>query len=137
MAEVGRLRLDGARELRAQLKAAGHGVQELKDANLGAAEVVAAEARRTAPLGPAPGHIRDTIRPAGTQAAAIVRVGTARLPYSKPVHWGHRRPGLAQTKVPAQPWVYAAALATTDKWLPQYVQHIDRIIQTVEGTTTP
>lgn len=133
----GRLRVDGARELRASLKAAGRGVQDLKDANREAAEVVAARARRTAPVGPAPLHIADTIRAAGTQSAAIVRVGTARMPYGKPLHWGHRTGGRTPTTVAAQPWVYQAAVDTADRWLPKYLQHVDRIIRSVEGTSTP
>ena len=137
MAGVGRLRLDGARELRASLKRAERGVQDLKDANLEAAEVVAARARQTAPVGPAPVHIKDTIRAAGTQSAAIVRVGRAKAPYGKPLHWGHKTAGLTPHKIAAQPWVYEAAKDTTSRWLPKYLQHLQTIVNSVEGTTTP
>ncbi len=133
----GRLRLDGAKELRASLKRAGRDVADLKDANKAAADVVADQARKTAPVGPAPGHISETVRASGTQAAAIVRAGTARLPYGKPLHWGHKTAGVTPTKVPAQPWIYQAAVDTSAKWLPEYLQHIDRIVRSVEGTSTP
>lgn len=134
---VGRLRLDGARELRASLKAAGTGVQDLKDANKDAADVVAARAITTAPVGPPPAHIKDTIRAAGTQAAAIVRVGRKSTPYGKSLHWGHKTIGTNPHKIPAQPWVYQAAKDTSSRWLPAYEQHIARILRSVEGTTTP
>ena len=136
MAATGRLRVDGARELRAALKAAGRGVQDLKDVNREAAEIVADRARATAPEGPAPLHIRDTIRAAGTQSDAVVRVGNARMPYGKPLHWGHKTFGTARP-VAAQPWVYLAAKDTSDRWLPRYLDHLDRIVRSVEGPTTP
>lgn len=132
--DAGRLRVDGARELRASLKAAGRGVQDLKDAHKKVADVVAREAAPHAPVGPPEGgHIRDTVRTAGTQSAAIVRIGRARNPYGRPLHWGTPHRG-----IPAQPWVYDAAKRTSTEWFGIYADSIQHIIDTtVEGTPHP
>lgn len=133
MTAAGRLRVDGARQLRATLKAAGQGVQDLKDAHKKVADIVADEARPNAPVGPPEGgHIRDTMRTAGTAAEAIVRVGKARQPYGGPIHWGHKSRGIE-----AQPWVYEAAKATSDRWFGLYADAVQDIVNTVEGTSTP
>lgn len=133
MADVGRLRVDGARELRASLKRAGHDVQDLKDAHLEVAELVARVAKPLTPLGPEDGgHIRDDIRAAGTASAAIIRVGRARRPYAGPIHWGHKARG-----IDPQPWVYEAAKATSGRWTGLYTDAVQKIVDRVEGTTTP
>ena len=133
MAAAGRLRVDGARELRAQLKAAGQDLQDLKDAHKKVADVVAKEAAPDAPVGPPEGgHLKDTMRTAGTQSAAIVRIGRARNPYAGPIHWGHRSRGIT-----AQPWVYDAAKRTSDHWVGIYTDAVQDILNTVEGTPHP
>lgn len=130
---AGRLRVDGARRLRATLKAAGEDLQDLKDAHKAAADVVAAAARPRTPVGPPEGgHIRDTIRTSGTASAAIVRAGRARNPYAGPIHWGHRARGIA-----AQPWIYEAAKQTSDTWTDLYLEAVTTVVDRVEGTTTP
>lgn len=132
---VGRVRLDGGPRLRRTLKAAHGQLDDLKAVHLKVAELVADRARDTAPVGPPPDHIRDTIRAAGTASAAIVRAGKARLPYAMPLHWGHREPN--GTIVRAQPWISVAAQDTADRWIPMYETDLQRICDTVEGTTTP
>lgn len=130
----GRLRVDGARELRASLKEAGRGVQDLKDAHRKVADVVAQEARPYAPVGPPEGgHIKDTVRTSGTASAAIVRIGRARNPYGGPIHWGWRDHGIKPN-----PWVYDAAKRTAPEWFDIYATAVQKIIdETVEGTPTP
>lgn len=132
---VGRLHLTGAGPLRAALKRAAGDVQDLKDAHLRVARLVADRATETAPLGPAPGHIRDTVRAAGTARAAIVRAGRARLGYAMSLHWGHRTPGGGL--VPAQPWIATAAADLAPRWTEFYLTDIRKIVDTVERTTTP
>lgn len=131
--EAGRLRVDGARELRASLKRAGRDVQDLKDAHKKVADLVADRARPDAPVGPeSGGHIKDTVRTSGTASAAIIRVGRARMPYAGPIHWGHKARGIA-----AQPWIYDAAKDTSDRWVDVYTDAVQTILDSVEGTTTP
>jgi hypothetical protein len=124
------LEVDGARQLRASLKRAGLSVQDLKDAHRQVAELVAAKAVPDAPR--RTGRLASTVRPAGTQSAAIVRAGSARVPYAGPIHWGHPSRGIA-----AQPWLAEAAEDTQDTWETTYLKALEAIIETVEGTTTP
>lgn len=139
---LGRVHVDpaGARRLRATLKAAGRDVGDLKAAHLQAAELVAARARQTAPVGPAPVHVRDTIRASGTATAAIIRAGKARVDYALSVHWGYQHSpdhdGI-RTVVKANPWIAKAAQDLAPRWMPIYLAALQQIIDSVEGTTTP
>lgn len=120
------LQVEGARELRRALKAAGVGIQDLKDANRQVADVVLAAAdppHRT-------GRLAGSERAAGTQAAAIVRAGGARTPYAGPIHWGW-----PARNIVANPWITRAAESTEARWMAEYQQHIDTIIRAVERTT--
>jgi len=136
-AAVGRIKLDGGRQLRAALAKAEGALDDLADVNKRVAGIVADRARETAPVGdPADGNIRDTVRPAGSKTAAIVRAGFAkRSPYGMPLHWGHRTD--SGTVVPAQPWVAAAAQDTAPRWTQLYESELERIVATVERTATP
>lgn len=140
---TGRLRVEGGPRLRATLKAAGRQLEELVELHRRIAELVADRARDTAPVGPPSVHLRDTIRASGTKAAAIVRAGNARsgragVGYALAVHWGHRRPEkLGGAVVKAQPWISTAAQELAPRWTSLYADEVQRILDTVEGTTTP
>jgi hypothetical protein len=134
-APVGRIRVEGGPRLRATLKAAGQQLQDLTALHKRVAEVVADRARGTAPVGPPPTHVRDTVRAAGTKAAAIVRAGKARVPYAMPLHWGHKTP--TGRLVKAQPWIAQAAQDTAPAWTHLYETELQKITDSVEGTTTP
>jgi hypothetical protein len=121
--------VDGARELRASLKRAGVGVQDLKDAHRKVADMVAAEAEPKAPR--RSGRLAGTMRAAGTQSAAIVRVGRSSVPYAGPIHWGWEARGIK-----AQPWIAEAADREFEPAQQLYLQALEAIIATVEGTTT-
>jgi hypothetical protein len=101
-------------------------IQDLKDANLQVAQAVldaARPPRRT-------GRLAASERAAGTQAAAIVRAGGARVPYAGPIHWGWPLRNIA-----AQPWIQEAAESTEGRWLATYQHHIDTIIRAIEEVT--
>jgi len=136
---AGRIHVDGAPRLRAALKRAAGSVQDLKDAHRKVAEIVADRATETAPIGPPPVHVRDTIRAAGTARAAIVRAGKARVPYAMSLHWGHQTPAGVNGRhvVKAQPWISQAAQDLAPRWTAVYLAALDKIIDTVERTTTP
>jgi hypothetical protein len=129
----GRIQVDGARQLRASLKQAERGVQDLKDTHLAVARLVddAADADPRRPRR-ITGALDASSRPAGTQREALVRIGRARVPYAGPVHWGwparHIRPN---------PWVYRAVREHEDPALDLYLQHMNTIIDRIEGTHTP
>lgn len=124
------LQVDGARQLRASLKRAGVSLQDLKDAHRQVADLVLDAGRPNVPV--ASGRLRDSGRAAGTQSAAIVRYGGARTPYAGPVHWGWPAHG-----IPARPWAADAAERTENTWSRVYLQALETIIATVEGTHIP
>jgi hypothetical protein len=123
------LRVDGARQLRATMKAAGLKLDDLKAAHLAVAQLVDRAARPNAPVGET-GRLAASERPAGTQSAAIVRAGSARVPYAGPIHWGWPK-----RHIVAQPWLYDAAANTETAWLALYLKAIESVLDTIEGAT--
>jgi hypothetical protein len=120
------LRVDGAKQLRASLKAAGVKLDDLKAAHLAVAQLVHRAAQPQAPV--RTGRLAASERPAGTQSAAIVRAGSKAVPYAGPIHWGWPKKHIV-----AQPWIYEAAGRTEVAWLGQYLHAIEAVIATVEG----
>lgn len=120
------LEVDGARQLRRALKQAGINVQDLKDAHREAAELVKRAADPDAPR--RSGALASSTRAAGTQAAAIVRAGSARVPYAAPIHWGW-----PARHIDAQPWIADAAERTEPEWTQEYLDHLETIINAIEG----
>jgi hypothetical protein len=112
------LRVDGARQLRASLKAAGVKLDDLKAAHLAVAQLVHRVAQPHAPAE----------RPAGTQSSAIVRAGSAAVPYAGPIHWGWPK-----RHITAHPWIADAAASTEAAWLGQYMHALERVIDTIKG----
>lgn len=132
--------VDGARELRRTLKKAGVDVKDnLKASHKSAAQIVMTRGADLCPVAPVsmssavPGLLRDSLRAAGTQTAAIVRAGNNRktakgVPYAGAIHWGwHKRnirPNLFLTR---------AASETEPKWVEEYMNHMNEIIDKVKG----
>jgi hypothetical protein len=122
--------VQGLKTLRKTLKAAGISLQDLKDAHATVARTVAHRAGERAPV--RTGRLRGDIRSAGQQAAAVVSVGRASIPYANPIHWGWRARGIKPN-----PFIYAAADDTRDQWERQYLAALEKIIDTVEGAPKP
>lgn len=122
--------VDGMRTLRASLKRAGLSLQDLKDAHSQVAQLVV---RAAAPRAPRrSGALAATGRGSGTQSAAVVRAGRASVPYAGPIHWGW-----PSRHIPAQPWLYEAAVASQDQWTGLYLRALQHIIDQVEGAPGP
>jgi hypothetical protein len=142
---TGRIKLEGGPRLRATLKSAAGKLEDLAALNKRVADLVADEARRTAPVGPPAVHVRDTIRTSGTKTAAIVRAGNNKkgprgVAYAMAVHWGYQsRPDRdgAREVVKARPWISQAAQDLAPRWTALYVDQLQTIVDSVEGTTTP
>jgi hypothetical protein len=118
--------VEGLRQLRRSLKAAGLSLQDLKDAHAQVAQLVV---RAAAPRAPRrTGRLVATDRAAGTQTAAIVRAGRASVPYAGPIHWGW-----PARHIPAQPWLYDAAVQSREEWTGLYLHALEDIIDKVEG----
>lgn len=136
MADPG-VRVDGARQLRASLKAAGETLEDLKGAHREAADIAA---RASAALAPdRSGGLRATIRGAGTNTAGIIRAGKKSVPYAAAVHWGRRfwpnksHPRSTRSVVLGQPFLSEGAQDSEGRWLPIYEAVLDTAIDKVKG----
>lgn len=116
----------GAAELRRTLKAAGEDLAQLKEPNADVAGIVSRAAGTGAPR--RTGRLASTIRPGATRKAAVIRVGTARVPYAPVIHWGWGRRHIA-----ADPWVSRAAQSSEPQWTQAYRAAVVRILATVRG----
>lgn len=126
------VKVEGLNTLRRTMREAGVAMDDLKEAHARVAAVVVARARATVPVGPPTAHLKDTIRGAGQQSAAVIRVGYASLPYSNPVHWGW-----PARHIKAQPFVWDAIADTQAQWFDDYVTALNTIIDRVEGAPGP
>ncbi|MET0995457.1 MAG: HK97 gp10 family phage protein [Mycobacterium sp.] len=122
--------VQGLRTLRRTLKAAGLSLQDLKDAHADVARVVVVAAAPRAPR--RTGKLVSTDRGSGTQSAAVVRAGGARVPYAGPIHWGW-----PARHIKAQPWLYDAAVASQQRWEGVYLTALEHIIDKIEGAPGP
>jgi hypothetical protein len=120
------VQVDGVRELRASLKRAGDDLGDMKDANAAVAGMVAGRASSLAPR--VSGRLAASVRGNRAAASAVVKVGTASLPYAGPVHWGWPARHIA-----ANPFAVNAAHDTEPAWTATYLDAIDRIIGKVRG----
>lgn len=119
-------RIEGARQLRRTLKAAGREVTDLKGVHLDVARIVATEARRRAPV--RTGTLRDSLKPAGYTASAIIRAASRTVPYGNPVHWGWARRGIRPN-----PFVLEAADARREEVENAYLRSIEKITDSIKG----
>lgn len=122
------LQVRGSRQLRATLRRAGDDLGELKAVHARIGSLVAAAAARAAPH--RTGALAADVRSSGTNTAAIIRSGRARLPYAGPIHWGWPSRGIR-----AQPFMTDAAANTEGTWVGMYVAAVDTILANVQGAT--
>lgn len=120
------IEVEGAAQLRRTLKAAGDDLGDLKAAHRAAAAVVAGAAARAAPK--RTGRLAGNIRPAGTKTAAIIRSGSAAVPYANPIHWGWPAHNIA-----AALYISGPAKQTESTWVALYQTEVKRIIGKVKG----
>lgn len=121
-----RVEVEGVRELRRTLRAAGDDLSDLKAANLAAAEIAADAARGRAPV--LTGALAGDIRAAGTKTAGIIRAGRKRIPYAGAIHWGWPARGIT-----ARPYLADGAKASESVWVPLYQRALDDALEKVKG----
>lgn len=121
--------IEGARELRRQLRAAGDDMEDLKEINRAAAEIAAGAARMRAPRDS--GALAGDIRASGTKTAGVIRAGRKRLPYAGPIEWGWPARGIAP-----HPYLTAGAKATEPVWVPMYEKAVKNALDKVKGKRT-
>lgn len=126
MAKRPLVQVDGARELRRTLRAAGDDLEDLKAANLQAAQIAATAARARAPR--LTGQLAGDIRASGTKTAGTIRAGRKKIPYAGPIHWGWPARGIE-----ARPYITEGAQATESIWVPLYQELMDEALAKVKG----
>ena len=114
----------GLRTLQRTMRKAGVDIADLKDAHQRASRIVSDASRSRCPV--LTGALRASVR--GNRAAykAIVRAGSARVPYARPVHWG--RDGRS-----GRPFISQAAQATETRWVEEYRKDVEKIVGKVRG----
>ena len=134
----GTVQVEGLRELRKELKAAGDDLSDLKDINTQAATLVARHV--SAPVHT--GRLAASVRPAGTKTTAIIRAGKKTVPYANAVHWGRKvwpsqRSTSKRGRFPApftgQAFLSDAAQDTQSQWLDLYMSRVNTILDSING----
>lgn len=128
MAAQSAVEVVGEKELRRAFREIGDktSARQLKEAHKAAAEIVAKQARYEVPK--RSGALGATIRAAGLQASAVVRAGTAKVPYAAPIHFGW-----ARHHISPQPFLYKAADRRISEVVDEYERQIESIINTALG----
>lgn len=126
MAKRPLVEVEGARQLRKTLRAAGDDLEDLKAANQQAASIAATAAKAGAPR--VSGTLAGDIRASGTKTAGIVRAGRKKIPYAGPIHWGWPARGIE-----AQPYMTEGAQRTESIWVPLYQELMDDALKKVKG----
>lgn len=119
-------RVDGARELRRTLKAAGRDLGDLKEAHGSAGAVILPRVKGKAPR--RSGRLAGNIRASAAATSLTVRAGGARVPYAGPIHWGWKK-----RNIKAQPWITEEIRSTQPVLVAVYQAAVGRIIRTVRG----
>ena len=80
------VRVEGLNRYLRDLKKFGASIDDLKDIMYGIGQHVADEAKTLAPV--RTGALQDSIRASKAQRTAVIRAGSAKVPYSSFVEWG-------------------------------------------------
>ena len=118
--------VEGARELRRTLKAAGDDLSDLTKVNATISRYVAMRAAAMSPR--KSGRLAGSLRGSQAKASATVRAGGARIPYAGVIHYGW--PG---HHIRAQPFLVDAAHQTEPTWTKYYLAEVERIIGHIHG----
>lgn len=125
------IEVDGARELRRQLKKVEGGIADLKAQHAAAAKTVEERAYVLAPR--RTGHLANTLRSSGQVSGGIVRAGYASVPYAGPIHFGWPfRPNPAKGwmggPIPPNPWMYDALDERRDEVIAMFEERVAGLI---------
>lgn len=126
MSSTPAVQVQGAKELRKTLKAAGDDLSELKAVNQAVGNMVVGVARGLAPV--RSGVLAGSIRATRAAGGVGIKAGGASIPYAGPIHWGW-----PARSIKANPFISNAALTTEDQWVALYQEEIEKILERVEG----
>ncbi len=130
----------GLPELRAALTAAGLETGDLKTANARVSAFVADVARGMAPVGET-GNLQGTVRGTRQVSRAVVRAGSAAVPYAGNNHYGwpgrpNMRRGWRGGSFRGSFFIIDAAQRSERIWLDFYLEDLQTIIDKI-GAATP
>jgi hypothetical protein len=137
MARDAGIQVEGVKQLRKSMTAAGLSLADLKDSHKEAAQIAARASADDAPR--VTGRLQRSIRGAGTKTAGIVRAGSKAVPYGPAIHWGRRfwpsktHPRATRSVVRGALFISRGAQASESRWLPVYERALDDSIQQVKG----
>lgn len=118
--------VQGARQLRRTLKAAGQDLGDLKAAHAAAGAVVLPRAKGKAPR--RSGALAGNIRASAAASSLTLRAGGARVPYAGPIHWGW-----AKRNIRPQPWIYEEINNSQPFLVRVYEDAVGRIVNRIRG----
>lgn len=121
-----RVQVEGASRLRRTLRRAGSDLSDFAAVHRAVSAVVIARADSTAVR--RSGRLASTTRSGNAKAQSVVRVGSARVPYAGPIHWGWPK-----RNIEARPWVVDAAHDTEPEWTELYLSRIEEVLAQVKG----
>jgi hypothetical protein len=122
------VRVEGLSAFIRAMRDAEADLDQFKDASQRAGTIVLNAATARAPR--RTGRLASSGRASRAARRAVVRFGSARVPYAGPIHWGWPRRHIA-----AQPFAIDAARATEPTWLGGYARELEHIATKVEGST--
>lgn len=137
--------VQGARELRRQLKKAEGDLNELKDLHRAIGDIIFHAARPKTPRGTRntrrSRRLYETLRYFPTRTSVRVMAGSKIVPYSNAIHWGRKifpskrseYPHKHPAPIAARPWITEAAQATEPEWTSLYQREVQKIIDKIEG----
>lgn len=121
--DKGPVQIEGLKEVQYELRRLGVDAKnDMKPAHKKAAEIVAAEAARKAPV--RTGQLQSTIRAFGRQKAGVVRVGNKQIPYAGPIIFGW-----PARRIKPNPFIYDAADARRSEIATVYSERMGEIIR--------
>jgi len=122
--------VEGMRELRKALRIAGNKDlrKELRLAQKSSANIVATVAQATVPH--KSGKLRSSIRPGASMRSGYVKVGSKRVPYAGPIHFGWRRRGIS-----ANPFLFEALALSRDKVVREHQSKMDDLVAKIHRNT--
>lgn len=122
--------VQGAKALRAQLRAAGIGLSDLKAAHASVAGMVVGKSRPGAPV--RSGALAASVRGSGQAGAAMLRAGRASVPYANPIHWGW-----PARNIPAHPWLWATVEDEQPAIVAQYTAAVQALMDAIDTRGGP
>ena len=137
MARDAGVKVEGVKQLRKTMTAAGLSLADLKDSHKQAATIAANASQDRTPR--ITGRLSRTIRGAGTKTAGVVRAGNKSVPYGPAVHWGRKfwpnRSSSRRVKSPVRAalFITEGARSSEGKWLPVYEKALEQSIDQVKG----